>query len=177
MGRKKIEIKPIEDKGKRQVTFSKRRKGLFNKAKQMCMIDETMKISIVVFSPAGKPFSFHHPSTNHTAIDHFLNGQNPNDSSHPRHQSMDKKEGFLWDKVNIDELKTVAELIKFEDGLKRLKNMATTSLQEIESQRTSKALTSSSLCHNRGYNEGRMVEDEEVNALLGFYDPAMPPHL
>ncbi|KAK9162462.1 hypothetical protein Syun_003364 [Stephania yunnanensis] len=113
----------------------------------MCMIDETMKISLVVFSPAGKPFSFHHPSEEHTAIDHFLNGHNPSDFNNTARQSMDTKEGF-W-------------------------------LQEIELQRTSKVVsTSSSLCLiNRGSNEGHMVEDEEINALLGFYDPVTPPHL
>ncbi|KAK9162459.1 hypothetical protein Syun_003361 [Stephania yunnanensis] len=179
MGRKKIEIKPIEDKGKRHVTFSKRRKELFNKAMHMCMIDETMKISLVVFSPAGKPFSFHYPSEKHTAIDHFLNGHNPSDFNNTARQSMDTKEGFWWDKANIDELQTVEELKKFEDELESLKNMAMTRLQEIELQRTSKiASTSSSLCLiNCGSNEGHMVEDEEINALLGFYDPVMPPHL
>ncbi|KAK9143714.1 hypothetical protein Syun_013114 [Stephania yunnanensis] len=179
MGRKKIEIKAIEDKDKRYVTFSKRRNGLFNKSKHMCMIDETMKISIVVFSPAGKPFSFHHPSTDHTAIDHFVNRHNPSDSSHTARQPMDTKEGFWWDKVNIDELQTVEELTKFKDELESLKNTATTRLQEIELQRTSEAAsTSSSLCLiDCGSNEGSMVEDEEIKALLGFYDHVTPPHL
>ncbi|KAK9113478.1 hypothetical protein Syun_020275 [Stephania yunnanensis] len=179
MGRKKIEIKAIEDKGKRQVTFSKRRKGIFNKAERMCTIDKTMKISIVVFSPAGKPFSFHYPSTYHTAIDNFLNRHNPSDSSHTARQPMDTKDGFWWDKVNIDELQTVEELTKFEDELKSSKNTTTTRLKEIELQRTSEAAsTSSSLCLIEcGSNEGPMVEDEEINALLGFYDPITPPHL
>ncbi|KAK9126134.1 hypothetical protein Scep_014980 [Stephania cephalantha] len=26
-------------------------------------------------------------------------------------------------------------------------------------------------------DEGSMVEDEEINALLGFYDPVTPPHI
>ncbi|KAK9090156.1 hypothetical protein Sjap_023333 [Stephania japonica] len=144
-GRKKIEIKPIEEKGKRQVTFSKRRKGLFNKANEMCMIEDTAKMSVVVFSPAGKPFSFHHPSAVDTAIDHFLNGWNPSDSSHTAPQSMDSKEGFWGDKVNLDQLQTVEELTMFEDELKSLKNIATARLHEIELQRNHEASTSSSL--------------------------------
>ncbi|KAK9122000.1 hypothetical protein Syun_019617 [Stephania yunnanensis] len=177
MGRKKIEIKAIEDKDKRLVTFSKRRKGIFNKAKQMCMIDVTMKMSIVVFSPAGKPFSFHHPSaTDHTAIDQFLNCQNPS------RQSTDTKEGFWREKVNLDQIQTLEELVKFEDELKSLKNTAMARLQEIESNnRSYEALTTSSsscLLNCCGAtDEGPMVEDEEINALLGFYDPVTPPHL
>ncbi|KAK9084166.1 hypothetical protein Scep_030637 [Stephania cephalantha] len=73
----------------------------------------------------------------------------------------------------MDELQTVEELTKFEDELESLKNTTTTRLQEIELQRTSEAAsTSSSLCLiDCGSNEGSMVEDEEINALLGFYDP------
>ncbi|KAK9084167.1 hypothetical protein Scep_030638 [Stephania cephalantha] len=170
-GKKKIEIKAIEDKEKRLVTFSKRRKGLFNKAKQMCMIDETMKMSIVVFSPVGKPFSFHHPSaTNHTAIDQFLNGQNPS------RQSTDTKEGFWREKVNLDQIQTFEELVKFENELKSLKNTAMARLQEIESNNRSyeASTTSSSSCFLNccgATDEGLMVEDEEINAFSGFTTP------
>ncbi|KAK9086526.1 hypothetical protein Syun_028920 [Stephania yunnanensis] len=67
----------------------------------------------------------------------------------------------------MDELQTMEELTKFEDELESLKNTATTRLQEIELQRTSEAAsTSSSLCLDCGSNEGSMVEDEEINALL-----------
>ncbi|KAK9126150.1 hypothetical protein Scep_014996 [Stephania cephalantha] len=140
-----------------------------------------MKISIVVFSPAGKPFSFHHPSTDHTAIDHFLNRHNLSDSSHTVRQPMDTKEGFWWDKVNIDELQTVEDLTKFEDELESLKNTAATKVvEEIELQRTSRSLRRH-LLHSClidcGSNEESMVEDEEINAILGFYDPITPPHL
>ncbi|KAK9086525.1 hypothetical protein Syun_028919 [Stephania yunnanensis] len=92
---------------------------------------------------------------------------------------MDTEEGFWWDKVKIDELQTVEDLTKFEDELESLKNTATTRLREIELQRTSEAAsTSSSLCLiDCGSNERSMVEDEEINALLGSYDPVTPPHL
>ncbi|KAK9080945.1 hypothetical protein Syun_031342 [Stephania yunnanensis] len=50
---------------------------------------------------------------------------NPIDSSHTARQLMDTKEGFWWDKVNIDELQTMEELTKFEDELESLKNTAT----------------------------------------------------
>ncbi|KAK9167312.1 hypothetical protein Scep_002503 [Stephania cephalantha] len=128
-----------------------------------------MKISLVVFSPWWKTLFFPSSIARTSAIDHFLNGHNPSDSNNTARQSMDTKEGFWWDKANIDELQTVEELKKFEDELESLKNMATTRLQEIELQKTSKvASTSSSLCLiNCGSNEGHMVEDEEINALLG----------
>nr|GEV25635.1 agamous-like MADS-box protein AGL62 [Tanacetum cinerariifolium] len=39
-GRKKIEIKKIEENSSRQVTFSKRRNGLFKKAAELCVSRE-----------------------------------------------------------------------------------------------------------------------------------------
>lgn len=60
-GRKKIEIKKIIEKVKRQVTFSKRCKGLFKKASELCTICG-VDLVIIVFSPSGKVYSFGHPS-------------------------------------------------------------------------------------------------------------------
>ncbi|CAA6657720.1 unnamed protein product [Spirodela intermedia] len=43
------------------VSFSKRRSGLFKKAAELAILCGA-EIAAVVFSPAGKPFSFGHPS-------------------------------------------------------------------------------------------------------------------
>lgn len=71
MGRKKLEIKLIEDKNKRQVTFSKRREGLFKKARQLsalCGADA----AVVVFSSRGKLYEYCSGSTNRSAIDLYI---------------------------------------------------------------------------------------------------------
>ncbi|KAL0922112.1 hypothetical protein M5K25_006074 [Dendrobium thyrsiflorum] len=60
-GRQKIEIKPIKKEEARQVCFSKRRNGLFKKASELSTLCGA-EICVVVFSPAGKAFSFGHPS-------------------------------------------------------------------------------------------------------------------
>ncbi|GFZ18852.1 MADS-box transcription factor family protein [Actinidia rufa] len=60
MGRRKIEMKLIPSKDARQVTFSKRRVGLFKKASELCTLTGC-EIAMVVFSPGGKAFSFGHP--------------------------------------------------------------------------------------------------------------------
>lgn len=55
-GRRKIEIKKIENKNALQVTFSKRRTGLFRKAAELsrlCGVD----IAVLVESPAGNIFA------------------------------------------------------------------------------------------------------------------------
>ncbi|KAL6013469.1 hypothetical protein ACLOJK_003967 [Asimina triloba] len=60
-GRQKMEIKRIESEDARQVAFSKRHKGIFKKARELCILCEA-RIAVIVFSPAWKVFSFGHPS-------------------------------------------------------------------------------------------------------------------
>nr|ADJ57927.1 MADS affecting flowering 2 variant 5 [Arabidopsis thaliana] len=53
MGRKKVEIRRIENKSSRQVTFSKRRNGLIEKARQLSILCES-SIAVLVVSGSGK---------------------------------------------------------------------------------------------------------------------------
>ncbi|PWA89430.1 AGAMOUS-like 61 [Artemisia annua] len=75
LGRQKIKIAKIQIKNHLQVTFSKRRSGLFKKASELCTLCG-VEIAIVVFSPAGKVFSFGHPKVE-SVVDRFL-ARNPN---------------------------------------------------------------------------------------------------
>jgi len=60
-GRRKIDIKRIEKKQSRLVTFSKHRYGLFSKAAQLCS-SSGAHIAVIVFSPHDRPYVFGHPS-------------------------------------------------------------------------------------------------------------------
>ncbi|XP_008228238.1 PREDICTED: agamous-like MADS-box protein AGL62 [Prunus mume] len=73
MGKKKIDIKKINNKNYLKATFSKRRKGLFRKATDLCCLSGA-QIAIITFSPGNKPFIFGHPSAE-TVIDRFLGEQ------------------------------------------------------------------------------------------------------
>ncbi|EPS64141.1 hypothetical protein M569_10640, partial [Genlisea aurea] len=61
LGRRKIEIRKIEKKQNRQVTFTKRRMGLFRKASEIGVLCGA-EMAILVRSPAGKIFAFGNPS-------------------------------------------------------------------------------------------------------------------
>ncbi|PHT65082.1 Agamous-like MADS-box protein AGL62 [Capsicum annuum] len=78
MGRQKIKIAKIEVKNHLQVTFSKRRSGLFKKASELCTLCG-VEIAIIVFSPARKVFSFGHPNVE-SLIDRFLSRNNTNNN-------------------------------------------------------------------------------------------------
>ncbi|XP_042485037.1 agamous-like MADS-box protein AGL61 [Macadamia integrifolia] len=75
MGRQKIEIKRINCEASRQVTFSKRRAGLFKKASELCTLCGA-ETAIFVFSPAGKVFSFGHPTVE-SIVERFLAKNDP----------------------------------------------------------------------------------------------------
>lgn len=67
----------VKDNSSRQVTFSKRRTGLFKKGNELATLCGA-EVAVVVFSPGGKPFSFGHPSVE-SVVDRFRNqDQKPN---------------------------------------------------------------------------------------------------
>ncbi|KAL5563158.1 hypothetical protein UlMin_032905 [Ulmus minor] len=57
MGRRKLQIKRIEDRHNRQVTFSKRRSGLMKKAHELSVLCD-VEIALVVFSGHGSCYEF-----------------------------------------------------------------------------------------------------------------------
>ncbi|XP_030447149.1 floral homeotic protein DEFICIENS-like [Syzygium oleosum] len=62
MARGKIQIKLIENTTNRQVTYSKRRNGLFKKANELTVLCDA-KVSIIMISSTGKLHEYISPST------------------------------------------------------------------------------------------------------------------
>ncbi|PNX78692.1 MADS-box transcription factor [Trifolium pratense] len=69
-GRQRIQMKKMSNESHLQVTFSKRRSGLFKKASELCTLCG-VDVALVVFSPSEKAFSFGHPNID-TVIDRYL---------------------------------------------------------------------------------------------------------
>ncbi|ONM28050.1 Agamous-like MADS-box protein AGL8 [Zea mays] len=57
MGRGKVQLKRIENKINRQVTFSKRRNGLLKKAHEISVLCDA-EVAVIVFSPKGKLYEY-----------------------------------------------------------------------------------------------------------------------
>ncbi|CAK9149627.1 unnamed protein product [Ilex paraguariensis] len=64
MGRGKIVIRRIDNSTSRQVTFSKRRNGLFKKADELSILCEA-EVGLIIFSSSGRLYEF--ASTSHHA--------------------------------------------------------------------------------------------------------------
>ncbi|KAL8094531.1 hypothetical protein AgCh_036167 [Apium graveolens] len=72
-GRKKIEIKRIENTANRLVAFSKRRPRLFNKASELCVLTGA-EMAILVQSEGGRVFALGHPTVD--SVIHTYLGKN-----------------------------------------------------------------------------------------------------
>ncbi|KAJ1402008.1 hypothetical protein SESBI_28379 [Sesbania bispinosa] len=119
MGRRKIEIAIVKDPNTRQVTFSKRRTGLFKKANELSVLCGA-EVAIVVFSPGNKPYSFGHPGVDVVA-DKFLQQHEPksnDDDVQGSNPSVDKLNLKLADLMaQIGEGEKKAE--EFDETLKQ----------------------------------------------------------
>ena len=75
-GRRKIQIVKMEKDSDLQVTYSKRRQGLFKKASELCTLCG-VEIGILVFSPGRKVFSFGNPDVRYVFNRFKIYHQNP----------------------------------------------------------------------------------------------------
>ncbi|AET02733.1 putative transcription factor MADS-type1 family [Medicago truncatula] len=145
MGRRKIEIAMVKKPEARQVTFSKRRMGLFKKANELAILCGT-KIVIVVFSPGNKPYSFGHPSVDAIASKFLQQELDLNDvletpssnieDLNQQHEKVmaDIAEAEKEDKANEEMLKEYksASPKEWKDSLMELKNMVKSRLCDLD---------------------------------------------
>ncbi|XP_039067606.1 agamous-like MADS-box protein AP1 [Hibiscus syriacus] len=68
MGRGRVQLKRIENKINRQVTFSKRRAGLLKKAHEISVLCDA-EVALIVFSHKGKLFEYSTDSWNYMGED------------------------------------------------------------------------------------------------------------
>ncbi|KAL2492003.1 Agamous-like MADS-box protein AGL62 [Abeliophyllum distichum] len=127
-GRKKIEIKKVEKLSNRQVTFSKRRVGLFKKASELCA-ESGAEIAIIVQSIGKRVFAFGHPSVD-SVINRFEINES-SDNSYERDYSGTSKElgaddGFrFWSDSAVEGLQ-LEELERYMVALEELKKNGNT---------------------------------------------------
>ncbi|KAL0342992.1 UNVERIFIED_CONTAM: MADS-box protein SVP [Sesamum angustifolium] len=75
MAREKIQIRKIDNVTARQVTFSKRRRGLFKKAEELSVLCDA-DVGLIIFSSTGKLFEFASSSMKEILERHNLHSKN-----------------------------------------------------------------------------------------------------
>ncbi|GAA0153274.1 MADS box transcription factor [Lithospermum erythrorhizon] len=82
MVREKIQIKKIANTTARQVTFSKRRRGLFKKAEELSVLCDA-DVGLIIFSSTGKLFQYANSSIKEILERYELHSRNIERLQHP----------------------------------------------------------------------------------------------
>ncbi|KAE8696002.1 MADS-box protein SVP [Hibiscus syriacus] len=75
MAREKIQIRKIDNSKARQVTFAKRRRGLFKKAEELAILCDA-DVALIIFSSTGKLFEYASSSMKEILERHHLRSKN-----------------------------------------------------------------------------------------------------
>ncbi|KAF9614105.1 hypothetical protein IFM89_015367 [Coptis chinensis] len=139
MGKNKIEIERIQNTKRRQVTFCKRRQGLFKKAESLCKLCNA-EIVVLAFSEHGKSYEFASPSVQ-TVVDRYLKSSDVStknsllvyDHHHNANAGTKKEEGnkkgeFWWENVDLSEFDTLDKLQQLDVDLKCLREKVSSRL-------------------------------------------------
>lgn len=128
MTRRKIQIKKIDDTIARQVTFSKRRRGLFKKAYELSTLCDA-EIALMVFSASGKLFEYSNSSMGQVIERRNVHPKNigqpslelqPDDDVHAtlnkeiaeKTRELSQVRGEDLQELNLEELHKLEKLIK-----------------------------------------------------------------
>ncbi|XP_009623634.1 agamous-like MADS-box protein AGL61 [Nicotiana tomentosiformis] len=132
-GRKSVCLAKIENKNNRQVSFSKRRNGVFKKANELVVMTGA-EVGIIVFPLGNKPYSFGHPNVNET-IDKYICEERPPSLSSPgiddnklKEKNKNLENQQEWFRGPIEKMNyTEASILKegLEDLLLKVKNYGT----------------------------------------------------
>nr|GMD67448.1 agamous-like MADS-box protein AGL62 [Ipomoea batatas] len=118
-GKRKIEIKRIEQKSSRLVTFSKRRAGIFKKASELSMLCGA-EVAVLVRSPAGRVFGFGYPSIE-AVIQRYENRDAAGDRPEYCDEWVGKVQRATEENRHIDGM-GLEELTEFRNALEGLRN-------------------------------------------------------
>ncbi|XP_070671118.1 agamous-like MADS-box protein MADS2 isoform X4 [Malus domestica] len=130
MGRGKVELKRIENKINRQVTFAKRRKGLLKKAYELSVLCDA-EVALIVFSTRGKLSEFSSgPSMAKTLERYQRCTYGELGASQSAEDEQSRYQDYLKLKTKVEALQRTQRHFLGED----LVHLGMTELQQLENQ-------------------------------------------
>ncbi|KAF0910902.1 hypothetical protein E2562_004854 [Oryza meyeriana var. granulata] len=140
MGRGKVELKRIENKISRQVTFAKRRNGLLKKAYELSLLCDA-EVALIIFSGRGRLFEFSSSSCMYKTLERYRScNYNSQDATAPENEI--NYQEYLKLKTRVEFLQTTQRNILGEDlgplsmkELEQLENQIEVSLKQIRSRK------------------------------------------
>ncbi|KAK4780023.1 hypothetical protein SAY87_016129 [Trapa incisa] len=146
MGRGRVELKRIENKINRQVTFAKRRNGLLKKAYELSVLCDA-EVALIIFSNRGKLYEFCSSPSMLKTLERYqkcsYNAMEPNVSAKEASLELSCQQEYLKLKARYEALqRTQRNLLGEELGplnskeLESLERQLDASLKQIRSTRT-----------------------------------------
>nr|AGT20513.1 SEP3 [Brassica oleracea var. viridis] len=133
MGRGRVELKRIENKINRQVTFAKRRNGLLKKAYELSVLCDA-EVALIIFSSRGKQYEFCSSSSMLRTLDRYqkcnYGAPEPNVPSREALAELNSQQEYLKLKERYDALQRTQRNLLGED----LGPLSTKELESLERQ-------------------------------------------
>ncbi|XP_057479807.1 agamous-like MADS-box protein MADS2 isoform X2 [Actinidia eriantha] len=143
MGRGRVELKRIENKINRQVTFAKRRNGLLKKAYELSVLCDA-EVALILFSSRGKLYEFSSTSSMAKTLERYQRcSYGSPDSSQPVNENQSVYHEYLTLKARVDVLQRSQRNLLGEElealttkELEQLERQLENSLKQIRSKKT-----------------------------------------
>ncbi|XP_028753773.1 MADS-box protein EJ2-like [Neltuma alba] len=130
MGRGRVELKRIENKINRQVTFAKRRNGLLKKAYELSVLCDA-EVALIIFSNRGKLYEFSSGSSMTKTLEKYQKSSyGALESSQPMSDTQSSYQEYLRLKARVEVLQRSQRNLLGED----LAQMNTKELEQLENQ-------------------------------------------
>ncbi|XP_074296082.1 MADS-box protein CMB1-like [Silene latifolia] len=130
MGRGRVELKRIENKINRQVTFAKRRNGLLKKAYELSVLCDA-EVALIIFSNRGKLYEFCSSSCMTRTLERYQRcSYGSLETNQPSKEIEGSYQDYLKLKAKVDVLQRSHRNLLGED----LGDLSTKELEELEHQ-------------------------------------------
>ncbi|XP_020227936.1 MADS-box protein EJ2 [Cajanus cajan] len=165
MGRGRVELKRIENKINRQVTFAKRRNGLLKKAYELSVLCDA-EVALIIFSNRGKLYEFSSTSSMMKTLEKYQKySYSALETTRPINDTQNYQE-YLRLKARVEVLQRSQRNLLGEDlaqmntsELEQLENQLESALRNIRSTKTQFMLDQLADLHHR---ETMLVETNNV---------------
>ncbi|CAN0871211.1 MADS-box protein EJ2 [Linum grandiflorum] len=156
MGRGRVELKRIENKINRQVTFAKRRNGLLKKAYELSVLCDA-EVALIIFSNRGKLYEFcSSPSMIKTLEKYHRCSYGAMEATRSLHETQSNYQEYLKLKARVEILQQSQRNLLGEDlgclntkDLEQLEHQLEFSLKHIRSTKTQFMLDQLTELHNK----------------------------
>ncbi|KAE8685222.1 Agamous-like MADS-box protein AGL9-like protein [Hibiscus syriacus] len=180
MGRGRVELKRIENKINRQVTFAKRRNGLLKKAYELSVLCDA-EVALIIFSNRGKLYEFCSSSSMLRTLDRYQKcSYGAVEVTKPAKELESSYREYLKLKARYEELQQTQRNLLGEDlgplnskELEQLEHQLEASLKHVRSTKTQYMLDQLSDLQNKEQmlmeaNRALSIKLEDINARIQF---------